>query len=357
MAKTPVCIPLIKLPPKRFNLSKILLYRSNRNYGKFVKRILLVFVSAIALLVMAFYFVLTQSGKWLVHEDDFNHVSWVVILDGQSADMERSDYAKELIASGKADSVMILGRRVLRDRSNADFYADDLGQSLSLDSNAVFLVRHNDPSTIGEARTIIPWLKNRNADTVLLLTSAAATQRVSNIFKALSGNSPVFLTTDIHHYLYDARTWYTNRESRKVWLREWAARINSNFDLFNQDTLTVADSSYYTPIRSLKEEKLISPDLQKLLKQAQVATQEMLQNKKDSVSVDSSKVKKTETSAKTADSKKSETDKKTTDTKKNEADKKSADTKKNEADKKPADTKKDAANSKTSSDKKDNSKK
>lgn len=322
----------------------------------------MIFVSVIALLVMAFYVILTQSGKWLVHEDEFNHVSWVVILDGQSADMERNDFAKELIASGKADSVMILGRRILRDRSNADFYAEDLGQSLSLDSNAVFMVRHNDPSTIGEAHTIIPWFKNRNADTVLLLTSAAATQRVSNIFKALSGNSPVFLTTDIHHYLYDARTWYTNRESRKVWLREWAAKINSSFDLFNQDTLTAADSSYYSPIRSLKEEKLFSPDLQKLLKQAQVATQEMLQNKKDSVAVDSSKIKKAEAS-KPSDSKKQDSSAKPAE-KKAEADKKapdtskkSSDSKKTEADKKAADAKKDATSNKASSDKKDNSKK
>ena len=64
--------------------------------------------------VITFYVVMTQSGHWLVDDDDFDHVNWVVVLDGQTADMERTDYAAELMASGKADSVLILGLRTFR---------------------------------------------------------------------------------------------------------------------------------------------------------------------------------------------------------------------------------------------------
>ena len=275
-------------------MSKVLLNKKKKNYAKLIKKACIIAVSTIILAVIALYIVFTKSGQWLVNDDEFKHVKWVVILDGQSADMERNDFAAELVAQGKADSVLIMGRRVLRDRSNADFYSDDFLRHSSIDSAALFLAPHDDPSTISEAYTIIPWLKNRKADTVLLLTSAAATTRVSNLFKTLAGESPVFLTTDIHHYLYDANTWYINRESRKNWLREWAALLYSKFELIGLDTLTVADSAYYVPIRSVSEEKKMEPvvDLQKFLKQANTKTQEVIESaakdsantaKKDSV--------------------------------------------------------------------------
>jgi len=199
------------------------------------------------------YAIFEKSGHWLVEDDHFEHAKWVVILDGQSANFERSDFAANLLNEGKVDSVLILGRRVFRDRSNAEFYADDFMKLGKFDSNAVFLVPHNDPSTISEAVTLIPWLKAHNADTVLLLTSAASTYRVKRIFQKLTGNSPVYLTMDIHHIAYNPNCWYNNRESRKDWVRGWAALAVSYYDLFNVDTLEIADSSYYKPIRSYAE--------------------------------------------------------------------------------------------------------
>ena len=296
-------------------MSKVLLNKKKKNYAKLIKKAIIIAVSIIILAVIALYVVFTKSGQWLVN-DEFKHVKWVVILDGQSADMERNDFAAELVAQGKADSVLIMGRRVLRDRSNADFYSDDFLRHSSIDSAALFLAPHDDPSTISEAYTIIPWLKNRKADTVLLLTTAAATNRVSNLFKTLAGESPVFLTTDIHHYLYDANTWYINRESRKNWLREWAALLYSKFELIGLDTLTAADSAYYVPIRSVSEEKKMEPvvDLQKFLKQANSKTQEVIESaakdsvdtaKKDSVKSESKTEPKKE-EAKKEDSKKEE---------------------------------------------------
>lgn len=123
----------------------------------------------------------------------------------------------------------------------------------NFDSNAVFMVPHDDPSTIGEAYTIIPWLKKHKADTVLLITTAAATHRVKRIFTKLAGESPVFLTTDIHNYHYNADSWYTNRESRKNWLREWAALAVSYIDLWPAGNLTENDSAYYKSIISVAE--------------------------------------------------------------------------------------------------------
>lgn len=211
---------------------------------------------------------MTKSGHWLVQDDEFDHVDWVVVLDGETADMERTDLAAELMASGKTDSVLILGRRILRTRSNAEFYLEEFLRQGNFDSNAVFIVRHDDPSSIGEANTIIPWLKNRNADTVLLLTSAASTFRVKNIFETLSGDEIVYLTQNNHHHQYNADSWYSSREGRKEWLRGWAALFASYIDLFSARVLTEADSCYYKPIISAKEyeaERNPVVDLQSLL--------------------------------------------------------------------------------------------
>ncbi|WP_283429614.1 ElyC/SanA/YdcF family protein [Fibrobacter sp. UWB10] len=224
--------------------------------------------AAFVLMVIVFYMIMTHSGHWLVDDDEFEHVKWAVVLDGQSADMERIDLAADLVASGKVDSVLILGRRILRTRSNAEFYLEDFLRLGQFDSNAVFIARHDDPSTIGEAFTIVPWLKKHNADTVLLITGAAATHRVKRIFQTLSGDTPIYLTTDVHHYQYNADSWYSSRESRKEWLRNWLSLAASYFDLLPTGILTAADSFYYRPIVSAKEyenEKDPIVDLQSLL--------------------------------------------------------------------------------------------
>jgi len=237
------------------------------------KKIVLSAIALVAVfMVISFYIIMTQSGHWLVDDDEFDHVNWVVVLDGQTADMERTDFAAEMMASGKADSVLILGRRNFRNKTNAEFYLDDFMRLGNFDSNAVFIARHDDPSTIGEAYTIIPWLKKHKADSVLLLTNAASTHRVKNIFQTLSGDSPVYFTKDIHHFLYNADSWYTSRESRKEWLRGWAALFVSYYDLLPAGNLTATDSFYYKPIVSAKEfeaEKNPVVDLQSLLPKVQ----------------------------------------------------------------------------------------
>lgn len=247
-------------------------------------------IALLILLVIAVltYAIFEKSGHWLVQDDEVEHVKWVAVLDGQSADLERSDYAANLVKEGKADSVLLLGRRVYRERSNSEFYAEDFMKLGAFDSNAVFLVPHNDPSTISEAFSLIPWLKKHNADTVLLLTGASSTYRVKRIFQKLSGNSPVYVTKDIHHYTYNPNCWYSNRESRKDWLRSWAALFASYFDLFNTDTLKAVDSSYYKPIKSYAEYKRefrSNVNLQKLLPKIEdkIKTESEKEAVKDSV--------------------------------------------------------------------------
>lgn len=239
-------------------MTKILM--QDKNTRKRSRKVLGAIIVVVFCLLAAIYIVVEKSGKWLVANDEFEHVTWAVILDGQSADMERNDFVADLKAQGKVDSVLILGRRVYRDRSNVDFYAEDFMRLGKFNPATVFLVRHDDPSTLSEACTVIPWLKKHKADTVLLVTAAPATRRAKRIFETLSGDSPVYVTADIgYKQQYMADAWIFNRESRKSWLREWFAYAHSFFDLMGTHPFTEADSTYFSKIRSIADEEKDEP--------------------------------------------------------------------------------------------------
>lgn len=248
-------------------MSKILMNDKNPRKGR--KKIWGIAIAAVVCIMALIYIVVAKSGHWLVVDDEFEHANWVVILDGQSADLERNDFAADIVSNGKADSVLILGRRVYRDRSNVDFYAEDFMKLGKFDPSTIFLVRHDDPSTLSEACTIIPWLKKHNADTVLLVTAAPATRRAKRIFETLSGEKPVYITADIaYNRQYNADAWIFNREARKNWFREWFAYAYSYLDLFGAEPLTEKDSTYFSKIRSIADEEKDEPvinllDLQK----------------------------------------------------------------------------------------------
>lgn len=232
----------------------------DKNTRKRSRKVLGAIIVVVFCLLAAIYVVVEKSGKWLVVNDEFEHATWAVILDGQSANMERNDYVADLKAQGKVDSVLILGRRVYRDKSNVDFYAEDFMRLGKFNPATIFLVRHDDPSTLSEACTIIPWLKKHKADTVLLVTAAPATRRAKRIFETLSGDSPVYVTADIgYKQQYIADAWIFNRESRKSWLREWFAYAHSFFDLMGTHPFTEADSTYFSKIRSIADEEKDEP--------------------------------------------------------------------------------------------------
>ncbi len=202
-----------------------------RKEARLRQRLAFSFLFVLIVFIAIVYVGIRFTGGWLVFETPFQHATWVAVLDGQSANMERTDLALELLQQGRADSVIILGRRVFRERSFADFYLEDMQKQGSVDLSRVFLLRHDDNSTMEEAESLIPILKQRGVDSVLLITSPQATRRAKRIFEKMSGKGIVFLTTVISDPYYNSRTWIHHRNSRKVWLTEWASYLVSFFDL------------------------------------------------------------------------------------------------------------------------------
>jgi len=207
-----------------------------RQKQKVRQRFGLLFLFLFLLLVVVAYISIRWSGEWLVKDQPVDHVRWAIILEGQSADMERTDFGVKLLLEGKVDSVIVMGRRVFRDRNNVEFYLDDMEeQGGALDASRIYLFKHDDNSSLEEAYSVIPALKQKGIDTVLLVTRGVATRRVNQIFNKLSGGSPVFLTVNLEDARFDPRTWIHTREARKIWLKEWASLLISQIELLGAD--------------------------------------------------------------------------------------------------------------------------
>lgn len=201
------------------------------------RRLAFFFALFLVAVVILTYAVLRWSGNWLVLDATWDRADWVVVLDGQTASMERSDEALRLLKTAKVDSILVLGRRAYRDRSNADFYVEDMLLQGRIDTSRLFLFRHDDPSSIEEALTVIPLFQARQVDTVIVLTQNAATRRVSHIFQKLSGGKPVFVVASSKDPAYDPATWLHSREARKIWLREWTAYFVAKWELWGVEPI------------------------------------------------------------------------------------------------------------------------
>lgn len=183
------------------------------------------------LLALLFYMLAGRSGRWLVQDDAFERVRYAVMLDGQGPDLERNVYAAGLLQDNRVDTLIVLGRRIFRDRNAVDFYVPDLLRQAPVDPGRILVLRHDDPSTLEEAYSLVPALKRRGADTVLLITATPASRRAALLFNTLSQGKPVFIACDIGYFEYRPETWIHTREGRKHWLREWAALWYARWEL------------------------------------------------------------------------------------------------------------------------------
>jgi len=205
---------------------------TGRQKRRKIRRRSVIVAAIILVLALIFsYISIRFSGTMLIEDEPFTHVKWAVILEGQTPDLERNDYAVKLLMENKADTIILMGRRVFRNRNNVDFYLDDMLKQGDIDIRRIYLFRHDDNSSLEEAYSIIPALKLKGVDTVLLVTRGASTKRVSAIFNKLAGGKPVFITTDLEDATFNPRTWIHTREARKIWFKEWASFLVSKVEL------------------------------------------------------------------------------------------------------------------------------
>jgi hypothetical protein len=223
-------------------LAKKLLVPHPRKKSKYTRgwawTLLLIF------LIAATYPLVKMSGSLLVHSDEFDHVDWVIVLEGQTAELERNDAVAALVKEGKVDSVLVAGRRILRTQNMADFYIEDL-KELGVDPNILIPYHHDDASTLEEAKSIIPYFKKREIDTVLIITAGFATARAHKIFNTLANGQPVFIAFDIGDSYFKPDTWINHREAREIWLKEMTKNLYTKWELLFEPELELLPYKSY----------------------------------------------------------------------------------------------------------------
>jgi len=176
---------------------------------------------------------LWRSGRWLVHEDAFDHVKWALILAGESRDCERTDAGIRLLQEGRVDTLILSGCRVFKNRYESEFMAEYAVQQ-GVPRERVFEFRQDTYSTQQEARQLVRQFRLQNLDTVLVVTSSYHTARTRRIFRKLAQGYPVVLLASADYHLYDPNAWWSNRESRKIWFEEWIKTFFSTYELWSE---------------------------------------------------------------------------------------------------------------------------
>jgi uncharacterized SAM-binding protein YcdF (DUF218 family) len=227
-----------------------LIYSSSRpKYKSFYMRYgRAVFIAILLLCIVGVYWAARYSAFLLVQNDTFAHVPYVLVLDGQGPDMERSDYALDLLAQGKADTIIISGKRIFKTGNAADYYRSQMLTQGDFDGGRLLVLPHDDESTIEEARTAIPYLLARKADTVLLVTASMAAARVRSIFEALTPEGQiVYLSTNMEYAdFFDPKHWMNFREGQKTWLLEMLKRVFTVYELWGAQVVQpVAGKDYF----------------------------------------------------------------------------------------------------------------
>lgn len=188
-----------------------------------------------------------KSGRWLVKDDQFDHVGWALVLAGESRDCERSDKAIELFKAGRADTLVISATRVFKNRYQSEFMVDYFVQE-GVPRERVFEFRQDAYSTLEEARLLVRQFRLQNLDTVLIITTNFHTARTRRIFRKLAQGYPTVLVASADYHVYDPNAWWSNRESRKLWFDEWAKTLFTVYELWKAPPETgKADFQGLTP--------------------------------------------------------------------------------------------------------------
>lgn len=174
---------------------------------------------------------LWRSGRWLVREDAFFHAEWAAVLAGESRDCERTDAAIRLLQEGRIDTLVLSATRIFKNRYQSEFLLDYVLQQ-GVPRERVFEFRQDAYSTQEEARLLIRQFRLQNLDTVVVITSNYHTARARRIFRKLANGFPVVLMASADYPLFDPNAWWSNRQSRKIWLDEWVKTIHTAYELW-----------------------------------------------------------------------------------------------------------------------------
>ena len=180
-------------------------------------------------LLFALLLLVSGLGAWavcdwtlLVRDTPNARARWALTLAGEGSEADRIQAGLALLASSRADSLVLSGTPIVSGLHTSTVLLSRLAPELE-SRRRILELRHESRSTAEEAQALIPLLHSFGADTVLLVTSSYHTRRAASIFNDIAPTGMVFLPVSAPNPIF-AKGW-GDREAAKLWILEWSKTL------------------------------------------------------------------------------------------------------------------------------------
>lgn len=168
---------------------------------------------------------LKAAGRFLIQTDQPKRADLVLVLGGDWLGYRILQAAK-LVEQGYAPQVLVSSPHALFGRHEAEFsipFAVEKGYPKQWFEP----IRIAAASTKEEARELVPELRRRGVNTVLVVTTNFHTRRARRIFRAEAHGNPEILVVAAQDKHFRPDDWWTNREAQKAVFLEWTKTLTS----------------------------------------------------------------------------------------------------------------------------------
>mgnify|MGYP001573289197 CR=1 FL=1 len=163
---------------------------------------------------------LNAVGKALIVEDPLRPAGAILVLGGETRQGDRVAHAVRLYKQGLAPLLVVSGTPMGFRTHEAEVMRRH-AEFLGVPAERILAVKHNADSTLEEAGLVVPVLRSRGVNEVILVTSNYHTARAKRIFtKAAGPSGPTFLASPVHESSFDPDTWWTRRRDARTFVYE-----------------------------------------------------------------------------------------------------------------------------------------
>ncbi len=187
------------------------------------RALLILALTALALLLLRWEVTLTQLGSYLVCSDPPQRADLILVMGGDFLG-PRMVKAAQLASEGFAPLVLVSGPPY-RDRPEGEFGVDFLvRQGYPRGWFAIF--GHHQASTLGEVLALRSELRRRAVRSVIVVTSEYHSRRCALLFRLFCPELRLISSPgpDPH---YHVQAWWRDESSRKLFFSEWTKILGS----------------------------------------------------------------------------------------------------------------------------------
>jgi uncharacterized SAM-binding protein YcdF (DUF218 family) len=163
---------------------------------------------------------LEALGRVLIANDPLHPADAILVLSGESREGDRVQHAVDLYKKGLAP-LLILSGTPAGFRTHETEIKQRHAEYLGVPRERILAVKHDADSTKEEAEAVVPILKAKGLQEVILVTSNYHTARAKRIFtKAAGPTGPRFLASPADDGVFDPDGWWTRRRYAKTFVDE-----------------------------------------------------------------------------------------------------------------------------------------